>query len=849
MVEPDDEATHALDESEIARVTGRLPFAQVGPYKLLSALGAGGMGEVYLAERVDGGFRQEVALKLVPFALVDGERAARLRRERQILAQLDHPNIARLLDGGLAPDGTPFLAMEFVRGLTLADWMKARRPPVEERLDRFLELCAAVSYAHQRLVIHRDIKPGNILIDEAGKARLLDFGIAKLLVQDTADPTLTVAGMSPMTASYAAPEQVLGKAITTATDVYQLGLVLYWLLTANQAQPLSHTTRPSEVEGVVCGKEPTVPSRCAVGEFGVRLAGRYAGDLDTIVMKALRKEPEQRYASVDALADDLRRMLARQPILARPISTAYRVRRFVERNALATAAALFLVVALIVFGLHERHLRGEAELARAETERSLDDRNKALARAESVQGFLIDMFSGAQASGKGHDLRVVEVLDSAESKLGARIESDADAAAALVAVLAKVRQSLGQYNEAAALLDTQIPALEKVIGEDDERIVDLLNTRASAADYLGDYRLKFELNERRHQRLLRSRGPRDAATLAARFDVGASRYFLDRADPLAWEEMSSAAKDIADVLGADHPRALEVARYEVQFLFVDRRYEDARVRAAALHPIAEKALGRTHPTTLNVLNMVAMSLDGLGRWSEALALQTRLEEMVIEQTGPSSASLVNARNRRGLVQAALGDDVAAIATFESAVDLGLRAFGPNSPNVLMVQFNLATVLSAVGQDQRAAELVDLVLVERQRIFGEHSSNIAMTLLQTAVIQARAGDFRAAELSLDRAGAILDRIGVDGLHMDAWLPDQLIAQRELLRAWQDGPQTLGEAFLAPMRRVVQQSGSHSGSLVHVLLVDLRLLRQRRGSLPPAVEAFLREVFMDARPTAE
>jgi serine/threonine-protein kinase len=836
MAESDDEATEGLDEGVTPQLAGRLPFERVGPYRLLRSLGSGGMGEVYLAERIDGTFRQEVALKLVPFALADGERAARLRRERQILAQLEHPNLARLIDGGVAPDGTPFLAMEYVRGLTLSEWLGSRAPGIEERLDRFLELCAVVSYAHQRLIIHRDIKPGNILVDETGKARLLDFGIAKLLVPDTSDATLTVAGLAPMTASYSAPEQVQGKLITTATDVYQLGLVLYWLLTGNRAQPLSRTTRPSEIERFVCLNEPLAPSRCAPGENAVRLSGRYAVDLDTIVLKALRKEPERRYASVEALAEDLRRMRASQPILARPVSAVDRLRRFVERNALATAAALIAALALLVFGLHERHLRGAADLARAEAERSLQDRDRALKRAESVQGFLVDMFSGAQASGKGRELRVVDVLDGAESKLGGRIDADPDAALALVTALAKVRLSLGQYKEAGVLLDAVLPALEAAVGEDDPRVLDLINSRAAAADYLGDYPLKLALNARRHERLLRSRGERDPATLTALFDKGASRFFLDQR-ALAWEEMNAASAAIAEVLGADDPRALELARYQVQFLYVDRRYEEARARGLQVHQRAEATLGPTHPTTMNVLNMVAMSLDGLGRWPEAVALQERLEALAVEQFGPRSANLVNARNRRGLVLMAMGDLEAAITAFESAVDVGVPVLGPSSPSVLMAQLNLATALSLAGRHRPAAELLDSVLTGRQKIFGESSAVFVMSLLQAAVLQARANDIRAAKDSLRRAGELLDALTDDQLGSAEWLPDQLAAQRALIRAWEHGPAQLDEAFLLPMQRLLDVAGSHSGSLFHVVVNDLGVLRERYGSLPPEVEAFL------------
>lgn len=844
MTDSDDDATESLDEQSIPKLAGRLPYAQDGPYRLLRSLGAGGMGEVFLAERVDEGFRQEVALKLVPFSMADGERASRLRRERQILAQLEHPNLARLIDGGIAPDGTPFLAMEYVRGLDLIDWLHARAPGIEDRLERFLELCAAVSYAHQRLIIHRDIKPGNILIDESGKARLLDFGIAKLLVPEAADSTLTVAGLAPMTASYAAPEQVQGKAITTATDVYQLGLVLYGLLTGCQAQPLSRTTRPSEIERFVCVNEPVPPSRCIPGEDGVRLLGRYAGDLDTIVMKSLSKEPERRYASVDALAEDLRRMRARQPILAQPASTLDRMGRFVQRNAWATAASVLLAFFLLGFGLYERQLRSAADLARADVERSLAERDRALARAESVQGFLIDMFSGAQGGERGRELRVVDVLDAAESRVGERIAGDPDAAAALIGALARVRLSLGQYQETAQLLDGLLPTLEEAIGRDDGRVLSLMNTRAAAADYLRDYSLKLALHQERYERLLRSRGERDAATLAALFDVGASRYSADSSDPRAWSEMSAAASQIAEVAGAADPRALEVARYEVQFLYMDRRFDEAQARGQQVHARAEAALGSTHPTTMNVLNMVAMSLDGMGRWAESLAVHERVEALIVERFGPRSANLLNALNRRGLLLAATGDLDAAIVTFESAIEMATPVLGPTHPNVLMAQMNLATALSLAGRYAPADELLELVVAEREKIFGEKSNSFIITLLESAGLHARSGDFQSADAALHRASELLDDMNEGELHFAEWLPHQLAAQREMVRAWRQGPAELGEPFLLSMQRLKETGGPATGFPLADFFNDLRAMRERHGRLPTEVESFLATVFPSA-----
>lgn len=368
---------------------------RIGAYAVLEELGHGGMGMVYLGRRADEEFEKRVAIKLIRPGMAGELAVKRFRAERQISASLDHPNIARLLDGGTSEDGEPYFVMEFVEGEALLDYCDRHRLSVEGRLRLFDGVCAAVQHAHRHLVVHRDIKPSNILVTTEGVPKLLDFGIAKLLspegALEPADQTATVTRV--LTPDYASPEQVRGQPITTASDVYSLGVVLYELLSGRRPYHLTGTD-PGELLRVVCEHDPEKPSIAAsrpgvehdaaasagTGETllpkGTGLAGRLKGDLDAIVLKALRKEPERRYASVEQLSDDIRRHLSGRPVLARRGTAAYRAGKFVRRHRASLAAAVLLLAALaggVAATLREaRHARA----AEARAQRRFDDVRK-----------------------------------------------------------------------------------------------------------------------------------------------------------------------------------------------------------------------------------------------------------------------------------------------------------------------------------------------------------------------------------------------------------------------------------------------------------------------------------------
>jgi WD40 repeat protein/serine/threonine protein kinase len=396
------------------------PGTRVGPWRIDARLGAGGMGVVHLATRADGGFEMRAALKMIRGGS-SRDVLERFARERRVLARLEHPSIARLLDGGTTEDGLPYLAMEYVEGRRLDRWCNERRLGVRERVELFASVCRAVHYAHQHLVVHRDLKPQNVLVTPEGVPKLLDFGIAKVLDPlDPKDPSegaasdaLTETAARRLTPRYASPEQIRGEAVTTASDVYSLGVVLFELLTGRGPYLRADSTA-RELERAICEEDPTRPSRAVAARPRDRDAERIAadraseprrlvralaGDLDTIVLRCLAKDPARRYASAEQLAEDLRRYLERRPVLARPDTWSYRTARFVRRNPVPVAAGTVLVAALLTFLAAARRLVDRAEAARLEAE---------AASEEARFGHYVAALAAAEAALRARDVEEVQ---------------------------------------------------------------------------------------------------------------------------------------------------------------------------------------------------------------------------------------------------------------------------------------------------------------------------------------------------------------------------------------------------------------------------------------------------------
>ncbi len=477
LVSDDKAGTRFLNTPAVDLAKGR-PMAEapsrvgrrIGAYHILEEIGHGGMGEVYRADRADGQYEKEVAIKLVRGGYDTAVVLERFRYERQILASLDHPNIARLLDGGTTDEGIPYLVMELIEGTPIDQYCDAHQLNVSERLRLFLQVCSAVQYAHQRLVIHRDIKPGNILVTKNGVPKLLDFGIAKILDPENSSAT-TVAG--PMTPEYASPEQIRGEPITTATDVYSLGVVLYRLMAGRSPYPMK-TRTPHEFARAICEWEPERPSVAILIMSGrgkeslsalegqpafetfssvsegsaAKLRRRLTGDLDDIVMMSLRKEPQRRYASVEQFAEDIRRHLEGLPVIARRDSWRYRAGKFVARHKLGVAASALVLLA--VAGGVSATIR-EARIADAHQRRAEQRFNDVRKLANSLMFEIHDAIRDLPGSTPARRLLVTRAQEYLDS-LSEQSKGDASLQKELASAYERVGDVLG-YPYAANLGD------------------------------------------------------------------------------------------------------------------------------------------------------------------------------------------------------------------------------------------------------------------------------------------------------------------------------------------------------------------------------------------------------------
>ena len=455
-----------------------------GSYSILREIGRGGMGAVFLAERADGEFQQQVALKIIRPNFADGELEKHFRRERQILASLNHPNIAKLIDGGVSETGELFLAMEFIEGEPLVDFAKNHQLTIEERLQLFLKVCRAVSFAHQNLIIHRDLKPSNILVSAEGEPGLLDFGLAKLSEPAATPGALmnadrTETALHAFTPAYAAPEQILGKNVTTASDVFSLGVILYELLT--NEKPFHFEGKSLEEIIKTVSDEPSLPSRTVKSEnpqSAIRQR-QLRGDLDNITLKALQKDPARRYESVAEFANDIERHLEHLPISARPNTVSYRASRFYQRNRVAVSATAFIILALT------------AGLAIALWQYRNAQRENA--KAEVINDFLKKMLMtanpGSGLSGKkGYQTTITDILAEAEKRLESEeLRNQPEVRADLREIIGAGYFEQGDYVAGEKNLRQALAEQIKLYGADSPRLLITEITLASLFFAKADY--------------------------------------------------------------------------------------------------------------------------------------------------------------------------------------------------------------------------------------------------------------------------------------------------------------------------------------------------------------------------
>ncbi len=669
----------------------------VGPYTLERELGRGGMGTVYLAARADGAYEKRVALKRIRRGLDTDDVLRRFDRERHVLARLDHPGIARLLDGGTSPDGRPFFVMEYAEGEPITDYCNTRHLTVEARLHLFLQVCDAVQYAHRNLVVHRDLKPGNVLVveDEKGapRAKLLDFGIARVLAsEDEAAQTLTQADLRPFTPAYAAPEQVSGGAVTTATDVYALGVVLYELLTGHRPYDAQQTAeaevqRPSTVvsrplrqknggESVeMIAPEASVALR---GTTPAKLRKRLAGDLDTIVLKALRKEPERRYASVEAFADDLRRHLDGMPVRARRDTPAYRASRFLRRHrwgvGVATGVALLLVGFTALTFVQQR---------RAERERD---------RAEQVSMLLKNLFREANPrSASGENVTVEEVLRRGADVLNADTTLSADVRAELLDLIGTIHSDLGAYAEARATLEK---ALRLYTEQEDRRGYGITLTHLGAVYGLDGRPDTARVLLEKALAVLQQTPDRDARAEAMN-ELG--EVLIDLGEYPRAESLLLASTDLARTLWGTRSNDYATALLDLGLLYNKwGKYDSAEVRMREGLMAKRHVLGPEHLDVATAENILAALLYRVGKLDESEALHEHALAVRRRLLPPHHPELATALNNLGNVLRERGRLDEAAAAMDEAYRIQATTLGPEAPNTVITQYNIALIRYAQG---------------------------------------------------------------------------------------------------------------------------------------------------------
>jgi eukaryotic-like serine/threonine-protein kinase len=739
---------------------------RLGAWRVVDLIGRGGMGSVYRAERADGQYEQQVALKVVPSMAAVGQGSTRFHAERHILARVTHPNIARLLDAGLTPEGSAYLVMEYVDGSPITTYCDDQRLTIVDRLRLFRAVSNATQHAHQSLVVHSDLKPANIFVSQTGEVKLLDFGIAKLLEPERAGFETTARELRALTPAYAAPEQLLGDPVTTATDVYVLGVVLYELLTGE---------RPAEVDPVapsqairrraeatedaarmglarVCAARRTTPAK---------LARRLSGDIDRVIMKALRIEPDRRYFSAGQLTEEIERLLDGRPVTAQPDTLMYRTRRFVGRHRVGVGTLAAVVVLSTAFAvvawLQARAVASERDRARIEAR-----------RAERVSLLVADLFKLAEpAAGRGETITARELLEQASDGIGSELQGDAATQAALFNVLGRVYGNLGLHDRAIDVLARAL-ALQRGAGgggtaEEAETLHRLGVEFVTRGDYVpAEQRLTEALAHRRRLaapardvaatlealgRTLSLTGRMDGArtyleeavalrrgqhdvpsteSMSGLYELGSLLHQageLKRADNL-FREAVDVGRSIAEPSLAKVTALMHLARFVHEFERDPGRAEPLYREALE---IARTLYAGDHAEVANCLGELARDLRDLKRLPEAEAAARESSEMYRRLYGDRHDDTLI---RRRILAGVLRDErklPEAERILRDALTHSRSLFGDGNPTALANARELAGVLEDQGRYAEALEVRLAELASAIKEFGEAHVYVAISL--------------------------------------------------------------------------------------------------------------------------
>jgi len=703
------------------------PGTRIGAFTLQHKLGAGGMGEVYLAERSEGGFTQRVALKLLSDRFSRTEHMQQFNRERQLLARLEHPGIARLIDGGITGEGQPWFAMEYVEGMPLDEYAQQNKLNIRQRLELILQLAQALDYAHSKLVLHRDIKPNNILIDRSGRLKLLDFGLGRSRDPEAdTDQTVTQVAWRWLTPDYASPEQVRGEPITLASEIYQVGLVMYRMLSLHAPYAI-HETSPAAMVEAICDTVPQMPShrwqqradadlpqRALQLESTPDAVRRYLrGDLDNIIMMALAKQPEARYRNLGELMEDIRRHLDNQPVRARAATTGYRLQKFFlrYRAAVSGVAITFLLItaALIVISLQSLELARERDNARAAEQRALTEAGK----ARQVRDYLTGLFEQASPlNDGGRDITAYDLLQQGAEDLAA-LEDTPLIQAEMMLALATANRKLLDFEQAAVLLDDALAVLESTADASPQDIAAVQIQRARVFQQRNDHpaaQQRLQLA----QDLLEPDHTDDnlyASLLRHRAISAANLRDFEQAENLMLQ-----AIDLYSRLGNAADKYWTINDLAAFYIFTEKP-DQAQPLFQSVVDRRSRMLGPSHPKTLHAKKNLAAAWMDSGNLAEAKSVYQSLREQYADLYGAESQEFGAVLYRLGRIALAQDELDNSARLLAEARRLRLLNRGPNDAN-------LATVISwqaEVAERQQELELATEYLQQALAIYEQINS--------------------------------------------------------------------------------------------------------------------------------
>jgi serine/threonine-protein kinase len=712
--------------------TPALEGQRIGPYVLVREVGRGGMGTVYLAERAD--VEMRVALKLVAGGLASPARTERFLFERRVLARLEHPNIARMLDAGIAPDGTPWLAMEYVQGERIDEWCKARGLGVRERLVLFEKVCDAVAYAHRNLVVHRDLKPSNILVTAEGEPRLVDFGIAKLL-EDTTDTsqTLTVAGARALTPEYASPEQLRGDAITTASDVYQLGVLMFQLLTGRLPQRSSGQSL-HELQAVNVGDR----------------------DVENIVRKAMDPEPDRRYDSAKQLREDVERYLGGHPIIARAPTLRYRAAKFVRRHRASTAMAAGIALMLIV----------SSAITIVQARRVARERD----RAEQVSDLLAEIFASSDPTVSGGDsVTARAVLDDGAERVRSKTGLDPEVRAELMYVIGVAYGNLGALRRSVELHSEAVSTLQDIVPPDHPALLRyrvLLGAGQAELGQLAEAIPSLEDALARERRLRPRRRPELAKALHSLAYAKQIAGDFDTARQL-YEEALTHYRTLPDSLSSGIETTLTnlgyLARVRGDLDAAESLFREALDRRRALE-------GDSHPLTARSMITFAQLLIDRDKLDEAERLADEAFAIHRRTLTAPHQELAEALVLKAELLRRRGNLAEAEKVQREAVAMYTQVYGAGNATVAHATADLAGIVQGQGRLNEAAQLHRDAAERYSKTVGDNHTSTAITLTNLAYTEFLRRRLEESEALYRRALPVLDSASYDPAGLSTILAD-------------------------------------------------------------------------------